>query len=76
MNNRLLAIMGGVLNMDGEQLVKEFAQICRIAFAKDKTSGIRKQELQDEIRRIVREYSSGSGGEERMMLSGDNACKV
>jgi hypothetical protein len=73
---RLLAIMGGILEMDGEQLVEEFARVCRTAFAKDIPSDRKAHLLEDQVKRIVKDYSMDSGGEGRMMVSDDGRCRV
>jgi hypothetical protein len=78
MTNRgvsLLAIMAGVLNMDGEQLVEEFARFCRIVFAPGLTQQARAHKMKDELRGVVRRYSKAHDPEQRMM-SEDNSCKV
>jgi hypothetical protein len=73
---RLLAIMAGVLEMDGEQLVEEFARFCHVAFAEGVSRDVKAQNVERELKRVVSDYSVDRGGEERMLLSGNSRCKV
>ncbi|KAH8832112.1 hypothetical protein DL96DRAFT_1779913 [Flagelloscypha sp. PMI_526] len=72
----LLAIMAGILEMTVEELVSEFSSLCAFIFAGTPTIRERTERLKVSVKRIISQYSKGHGGEERTMLSGNDACKV
>ncbi|KAH8832111.1 acyl transferase/acyl hydrolase/lysophospholipase [Flagelloscypha sp. PMI_526] len=72
----LLAIMAGVLEMTVEELVSEFLSLCEFIFSGTFAIGGRTERLKASVKRIIRQYSRDRGGEERTMLSGNDACKV
>ncbi|KAH8834493.1 hypothetical protein DL96DRAFT_495528 [Flagelloscypha sp. PMI_526] len=70
----LLAIMCGVFNMTGNQLVEEFVGLCKVLFSQDLDIEQRTTKLEQETRRLISTYISG--GEERKIISQNNACKT
>ncbi|KAH8834505.1 hypothetical protein DL96DRAFT_495898 [Flagelloscypha sp. PMI_526] len=70
----LLAIMCGVFHMTGNQLVEEFVGLCKVLFSRGLDIEQRTIELEREIKRLAVTYTSG--GEEKKMISQDNACKT
>ncbi|KAH8834495.1 hypothetical protein DL96DRAFT_1704089 [Flagelloscypha sp. PMI_526] len=70
----LLAIMCGVFHMTGNQLVEEFVGLCKLLFSHDLDVEQRTTKLEQETRRLINTYISG--GEERKIISQDNACKT
>ncbi|KAH8797806.1 hypothetical protein DL96DRAFT_898061 [Flagelloscypha sp. PMI_526] len=70
----LLAIMCGVLHMTGNQLVEEFVGLCKVLFSHNLDVEQRTTKLEQETRRLINIYISG--GEERKIISQDNACKT
>ncbi|KAH8797799.1 acyl transferase/acyl hydrolase/lysophospholipase, partial [Flagelloscypha sp. PMI_526] len=67
----LLAIMCGVFHMTGNQLVDEFVGLCKVLFSHDLDVEQRTTKLKQETRRLIITYISG--GEERKIISQDNA---
>ncbi|KAH8834504.1 acyl transferase/acyl hydrolase/lysophospholipase [Flagelloscypha sp. PMI_526] len=70
----LLAIMCGVFHMTGDQLVEEFVGLCKVVFSHDLDVEQRTTKLEQETGRLISTYISG--GEERKLISQDNACKT
>ncbi|KAH8836133.1 hypothetical protein DL96DRAFT_1520856 [Flagelloscypha sp. PMI_526] len=70
----LLAIMCGILEMTGDQLVEEFITLCKAVFSPDLDSAQRTVVLKFEVKRLIRSYSTG--GEDMKMLDEDNTCKI
>ncbi|KAH8834507.1 hypothetical protein DL96DRAFT_495939 [Flagelloscypha sp. PMI_526] len=70
----LLAIMCGVFHMTGNQLVEEFVGLCKVLFSHGLDIEQRTIILEREIKRLAVTYTSG--GEEKKMISQDNACRT
>ncbi|KAH8813605.1 hypothetical protein DL96DRAFT_1759141 [Flagelloscypha sp. PMI_526] len=72
----LLAIMGGVLEMDGEQLVNEFVRFCETIFAPGVSVEDRPNKVEEEVKRMVRECSVEQSEDRMMLCEDDSRCKV
>ncbi|KAH8814667.1 acyl transferase/acyl hydrolase/lysophospholipase [Flagelloscypha sp. PMI_526] len=72
----LLAIMAGILGMNGKELVDEFTALCLAVFSGDASLSERTARLELEIKRMVKKYSPGDQGEDRRMISDASPCKV
>ncbi|KAH8831242.1 hypothetical protein DL96DRAFT_1812139 [Flagelloscypha sp. PMI_526] len=70
----LLAIMCGILKMTGDELVQEFVGLCKTVFSEDLDKAQRTVLLENEIKRLIRTYSTG--GEERRMIDSNDKCKT
>ena len=66
--------MCGILKMTGDQLVEEVVALCKAVFSQDLDTGQRTAVLENEVKRLIRSYSSG--GEDRKMLNEDDNCKT
>ncbi|KAH8832462.1 hypothetical protein DL96DRAFT_1704525 [Flagelloscypha sp. PMI_526] len=70
----LLAIMCGILKMTGDELVHEFVTLCKVVFLEGLDTAQRTQVLENEIKRLIRTYSTC--GEERKMIAEDDTCRT
>ncbi|KAH8813708.1 hypothetical protein DL96DRAFT_1757614 [Flagelloscypha sp. PMI_526] len=70
----LLAIMCGILDMTGDQLVEEFVGLCKAVFSEQLDIAQRTSQLEKEMKRIVAKFSEGR--EERKMLGEEGTCKT
>ncbi|KAH8834410.1 hypothetical protein DL96DRAFT_1810687 [Flagelloscypha sp. PMI_526] len=70
----ILAIMCGILEMTGDQLVHEFVNLCKAVFADGLDTIQRTTVLEQEMKTMIGKYSTG--GEERRMFCKDDTCKT
>ncbi|KAH8792394.1 hypothetical protein DL96DRAFT_1515757 [Flagelloscypha sp. PMI_526] len=70
----LLAIMCGILEMTGDQLVEEFVVLCKAVLSQGLDTAQRTAVLENEVKRLIRSYSAE--GEDRKMFNEDDTCKT
>ncbi|KAH8833176.1 P-loop containing nucleoside triphosphate hydrolase protein, partial [Flagelloscypha sp. PMI_526] len=72
----LLAIMAGILEMTGKELVDEFTTLCLAVFSGEASMETRTKRLELGIKRMVKMHSPPEQGEDRKMISNTSSCKV
>ncbi|KAH8795890.1 hypothetical protein DL96DRAFT_1722748 [Flagelloscypha sp. PMI_526] len=70
----ILAIMCGILEMTGDEPVQEFVSLSKAVFSDGLDEAQRSLVLKNEIKRLIRTYTTG--GEERRIIGEDGKCKT
>ncbi|KAH8824041.1 hypothetical protein DL96DRAFT_245333 [Flagelloscypha sp. PMI_526] len=77
MPSRLLAIMGGILHLTGDQLVNELLWIFNEVFLGDSDEKQRTTKFEEAVKQLIEKYPDGkSGFPERRMRDINDACKT